>query len=231
MASSIATSTDSKTLEIRLPDRTYAYRVIQRNPDLVSRSPTHLIEARYNACSRSNVEPWFSMYKDIIRQNNISANCIINVDEKPLSSQQTPEKVLTTQETLIRPTVIEEERWANIFITLAISLSGRAFCTQMLIPQRNVPKECSSLKNAIIHVTANGSGWQTMESFEGYIKKDVLKQLIIERAVCTLSHIPILLLDGHSSRKNPSLFDWCTNNNIIGLSLPAHSSYQIQPLI
>ena len=46
----------------------------------------------------------------------------------------------------------------------------------------------------------------------------------------TIGSYRLLILDGHSSHATPEFDQYCTNNKIISLCMPAYTSHLLQPL-
>ena len=140
-------------------------------------------------------------------------------------------KVIVPSGSPVKPTKVEAQRRKNTTLTLAISLSGKSYSPQLICNTIKIPKEFMELKDNGVFVQGSYSGWQTIETFEKYLKESLLPELFLERKKLGVRSTPIIiLLDGASSRRNKELLSYASIKNVIIVTLPAHTSHLIQPL-
>lgn len=194
--------------------------------------PVTLEKARIDAETQANIEPWMKLYFQIIEENKIPPGLIVNIDETPLAfkSRQAPAGVVPVASTVVPP-VEAAPRIANATATLAVCLDGAPLPTQLIWPARKRPAELCHLPPSEIVVVANGSGYQTRQTFEDLFKNTYVPSLNQKRKRIAFSSVPILLLlDSHTSRCSAAFLTAALENNVIVLTLPAHTSRVLQPL-
>lgn len=74
------------------------------------------------------------------------------------------------------------------------------------------------------------SGWISTEILENHLIKTVIPHFLSQRQKTGASHRGLLLIDGHSSRINPKLWETFKNNDIDVMTFVSHSSHILQPL-
>ena len=113
-----------------------------------------------------------------------------------------------------------------------LKVTGESYRTQFLVPYQEIPKEYQTLtQSGDIYVDHCKKGYQTTQTFEVYLRNILLPQLFERRKSAHPSQQTIIfLVDGHTSRGNPSLLKYCDENNVIIICLPSHTSHRLQPL-
>ena len=223
---------DKKTDEKKVPSKAYAYHLLAKHSEIKAMKPQFMDKKRREAIYRELLEPWLEGWKNLLTVINPDLALVVNVDETPLFFEQPDGKVVVASDRFEKPALESPIRHQNCTVTLAIAMSGDSYRTQFLVPYQEIPKEYQTLANSgEVYVDHCKKGYQTTETFETYIKTILLPQLFERRKSAHPSQQTIILLvDGHTSRTNPSLLRYCDDNNVIIICLPSHTSHKLQPL-
>ncbi|GMG14216.1 unnamed protein product [Aspergillus oryzae] len=205
----------------------WAYNLVQRRDELKSR-----FSGRYNYQRAKCEDPkllreWFERVQITIMQHGIQPDDIYNFDETGFAMGLiSTVKVVTRAELAGRPFLLQpgNREW----VTSIECISSRGPLPPCLIFKGKVHiegwYEMGLPSDWRIEMSANG--WTTDE-----IGLRWLQQLFIPlTANRTVGRYRLLILDGHGSHLTPQFDDICSQNNIIPLCMPAHSSHLLQPL-
>lgn len=204
---------------------------MKRHPDLKLVVPVVLDDKRAAASVYENLQPWYSLYDNLVAIHEIPSSLIFNMDETSLNLNKPSFSKVVTLKGLPPPQKIIPPRMPNATLVLTTCRDGTHLETQLLWKSASVPEELLPLKAFQINPMPSSSGWQTRASYEKIMLERLLPSMIVKRALLLKTKTPILLLvDGHSSRISPKVLKYATENNIIILTLPAHSSHITQPL-
>ena len=130
---------------------------------------------------------------------------IINIDETSITPISPKAKVVVPTNSYVIPTKLIQQRRKNSTLTLAVSMSGKSYSSQLIWNSTKIPAELESLRQYNIYIQSNGCGWQTKETFMDYMCNSLIPELVNQRSVLHLSCPIIIISDGHVSRKNPDL--------------------------
>jgi hypothetical protein len=112
---------------------------------------------------------------------------------------------------------------------LTIAGDGTALSSHILWPSITLPAEFNTLPLSI-KVHPNSSGWMTAASFQSCMET-LADEIDRKRRRCKLTGSrALLIVDGHSSRRNPALWKIFDSHRIDLLLLPPHTSHLLQPL-
>ena len=191
--------------------------------------PQAIEKERIQAATIGNIGPWYHLYNSIVRNNGVKEELIVSIDETPLSFSPNKRMVAVEKGSPVKPTVEKLERYPNATLTIAVTMAGRPLPSQLIWPTAKIPPEFGLLSLENIKVYSNGSGWQTEETFYRYMVDEVFPQLFHIRSIIGDKNEKILIIvDGHSSRANIQLLEFCANNNVILMCIPSHVSHKIQ---
>lgn len=181
--------------------------------------------------TKKNIEPWLLLFKQTVDSLKIHPALLFNLDETPISLTEhyhySELKALDEP----KPTAMMSERMANITVVLTIPALGSALPTILLWPSKTLPQELTTLAAFDIVVIPNGTGWQTISSFENMMMTILLPAIIKKRETLgKSSEYALLLLDSHASRFTSTVWEFCMANKIAVLTIPSHTSHILQPL-
>ena len=215
-------------------NRTYAYKLLRLTPELKTEMPKFMDEQRIQNATRGICEPWFQMVDRLEFSQNIPERYNINIDETPFGGNvniSSPTKVFLSTDIAERPVLPCIPRHINFTVTLAVSLDGSDYPTQLIWKATTVPEEFQQLNPTKIRVYINDSGYQDTDTFLRYMTTDVLAPIMTMREACNDAKIPIVVfLDGHTSRYGAEFKSFCASHNILAIIYPSHTSHALQVL-
>ena len=211
--------------------RTWVYKFLGRHPEFKVTVPVIADPQRNLASCIDNLQPFFTLYTKLMQSGRYHESLIFNLDETPLCLHQSPKMKVITATNNPTPRLNIPPRMSNTTLTLCICLDGTALTPHLLWPTVKVPKDLTILRGRPINIHANGSGWQTVKSFEQMMLKDLLPAAINKRKLSGLTHSKILfILDSHISRMSLPVITYCQKHRITLLTIPAHTSHPVQPV-
>ncbi|KAH7816165.1 uncharacterized protein MONOS_13679 [Monocercomonoides exilis] len=119
----------------------------------------------------------------------------------------------------------------NATLVVAAAADGYPLKSVVLWPCHKLPKEMRVLLSAFIDVWDNNDGWMTESIFQRYAEEVLLTGIIERRKILMKTNERcLLLLDSHSSRAQPDIWQKFADNNIDVVTFIPHSSHITQPL-
>ena len=199
------------------------YSFIKRWPELKVIKPSGLECCRAKSLNSEVVERYYSELYDVLNEYGLlnSPEKIWNIDEKGISQQHVPPKVVCSKDQ--KPQAIVSPR-----LTTTIIGCGNACGTA--IPPFFVFKGSRMddvlLKNSSpgIDGVVSKSGWSNSIIFQKYLKEH------FHRHVGSRDGFALILYDGHKSHINPALIQWAKERQIVLFVLHRHTSHKTQPL-
>ena len=186
--------------------------------------------ARVDACTMTNLLPFYTYYGSLLTQHNFHETLIFNLDETNINFNQKFRSSSVTRIEDPRAICAQPDRISGLTLVFCMPAEGNPLPATLLWPHPTIPEEFKSFAAKGIRVSCTASAWQTRESFEEMMIKRYIPEMISRRNLLELNDKPILLiLDGHLSRLSIPFIECCCQNNIFVLVLPAHSSSVTQP--
>ena len=186
--------------------------------------------ARVDACTMTNLLPFYTYYGSLLTQHNFHETLIFNLDETNINFNQKFRSSRVTRIEDPRAICAQPDRISGLTLVFCMPAEGNPLPATLLWPHPTIPEEFKSFAAKGIRVTCTASAWQTRESFEEMMIKRYIPEMVARRNLLELNDKPILLiLDGHLSRLSIPFIECCCEHNIFVLVLPAHSSSITQP--
>jgi hypothetical protein len=134
-------------------------------------------------------------------------------------------KVVTSSDTVGRPTVVQPGNREWVTTIECINASG--WCLPPFVILSGKVHQASWYKDLPLDcaVAVSDNGWTTDE-----LGLEWVKHFNRHTETCTVGAWRLLILDGHRSHATPDFDQFCTDNKIITLCMPAHTSHLLQPL-
>jgi hypothetical protein len=134
-------------------------------------------------------------------------------------------KVVTSSDTVGRPTVVQPGNREWVTTIECINASG--WCLPPFVILSGKVHQASWYKDLPLDcaVAVSDNGWTTDE-----LGLERVKHFNRHTETCTVGAWRLLILDGHRSHATPDFDQFCTDNKIITLCMPAHTSHLLQPL-
>ena len=173
------------------------------------------------------IQEWFNCVQRTILQYGIDPDDIYNFDETGFAMGLTATaKVITRSEYYGRRSLLQPGNREWVTAIEAISASGWALPPCIIFKGKvfiegwfdNVPGDW------LFEVSPNG--WTSDEIGLQWLQKLFIPSTITR----TKGKYRLLILDGHGSHLTPKFDEICSQNDIIPICMPAHSSHLLQPL-
>ena len=228
MAQTLIDKRGSRTA-LRTIGKNWIYKFLDQHPQLDTR-----LARNYDAQRAKNEDPktiseWFQRVKQIREEYGILNQDTYNFDETgfAMGLAMSGSSKVVTQTAVGRATVIQpgDRKWVTVIE--CVNASGWALPAFVIL-------EGKTHIDYYYQQQGQPSDWTIAVSDNGWIT-DVLGYHFIQHfdkwtKNQTTGTYRLLILDGHSSHSTPELDQFCSENNIITLCMPAHSSHLLQPL-
>ena len=206
----------------------WASNFVQRRPELRTRFNRRIDYQRVLCEDPDAYRAWFTLVRNIIEKNGILDEDIYNFDETGfVMGQISSEMVVTTSDRRGRPRAAQQGNREWVTVIQGIGATGYALPPYIIVAGQNHLSSWyydSPLPHDwVIAVTKNG--WTTNERGVDWIQHFDRHTKSRTKGVYRL-----LILDGHESHHSTDFEEYCKENNIVTLCMPAHSSHKLQPL-
>lgn len=208
----------------------WAYKFVKRHPALCTRYNRRIAYQRAKQEDPKVINQWFATVREAIQEHGIHEDDIWNFDETGFAMGLcTTSKVITAVERCERPRRVIQGNREWVTIIECVSSKGISIPPWVILKggshQAAWYQEPAILKNGWT-LARSQNGWTTdeiglhwlKETFEPYSKQH------------STGAKRLLILDGHSSHQTAEFDDFCKENSIICLCMPAHTSHLLQPL-
>lgn len=203
---------------------------LNRHPLLASKFAVRMDRQRVYANNPVTIVDHFRKLGKIVRDEDIDADAITNVDEKGMIMGYSAKTKVITQRGKKNPFVKQHGAREMITLVEAVTASGYVFPTFMITKGKvHTYGSFGNLKeeDADTRFAKSPKGW-TDEELGYYWLTEVYEPN--SRKLITPGQKRLLILDGHVSHVNYKFCEYCQRHNIILYCLPAHSTHLLQPL-
>ena len=207
----------------------WVYNFIKRHDILKSRFSRRYNYQRAKCEDPKIIQEWFNSVQIIIMQHGIAYEDIYNFDETGYAmGLVATAKVVTRADLTGKPFLIQPGNREWVTSIECINASGWAL-PPCIIFKGKIHIEGWYQDEALPHdwrIEVSPNGWTTDE-----IGLRWLQNLFIPATNGrTAGDYRLLVLDGHGSHLTPQFDKVCSENNIIPICMPPHSSHLLQPL-
>ena len=199
---------------------------MDRWPELKTQRPRALALSRAKSTSQEVVDSYFDELDTILTKYNLKdkPHCIYNIDEKGLSPEHTPPKVVGDSDA--QPPSVISERDKTTTIIGAGNAVGTQISPYLVFAGQRMRQELLQGCTPGTSGDVSPTGWSSTEIFKAYLEKhfiNYVQGLSADQPI-------IVLYDGHKSHVSLGVIDWAKAHNIILFVLQAHTSHLLQPL-
>ncbi|KKA22215.1 hypothetical protein T310_3779 [Rasamsonia emersonii CBS 393.64] len=164
---------------------------------------------------------------EAVQKYGITKQDIYNFDETGFSMGMiSTAKVVTGSESRGRPKAIQPGNREWVTVIEAINAAGWALPPMIIFAGKNHQSNWYPDLPKGWAIGTSNNGWTTDELGMLWLRNVFDKHT----KACTAGKYRLLILDGHSSHISAEFDQFCTENMIIPLYLPPHSSHLLQPL-
>ena len=204
----------------------WLYNFLSRWPELKVKKPRSLEIARARSATRPAIDSYFTELGKIIDKYNLrdKPNYIFNIDEKGLSTEHKPPKIVTGS--LYKAQAITGGKSKTTTLIGGGNGVGQQIPPFFVFPGKRMQEGLLEGASAGVSGTMSESGWSNTEIFSQYMQEHLIKYLPARSE----NSYALVLYDGHKSHVSLPLIEWAKQNYIILFVLPPHCSHLLQPL-
>ncbi|KAH7831232.1 putative DDE superfamily endonuclease [Monocercomonoides exilis] len=211
--------------------KSYPYLFAKRNSELKASMPRNVDIQRLSVSNQQVLLPFYELLQNLHNSHHYSPSLIFNTDESSLRLSDSFKTLV------IHPTGVPAgfhttpTNMPNATLVVTAAADGYSLKSIVLWPCHKLPKEMRVLLSAFIDVWDNNDGWMTESIFQRYAEEVLLTGIIERRKIIMKTNERcLLLLDSHSSRAQPDIWQKFADNNIDVVTFIPHSSHITQPL-
>ncbi|KAH8623156.1 hypothetical protein IG631_22313 [Alternaria alternata] len=172
------------------------------------------------------ISAWFNLVEETRQAYGILDTDTYNFDETGfMMGVAATSKVVTSSDTVGRAATVQPGN--RDWVTTIECINASGWCLPPFVILSGKQHQASWYHNIPIDwvLAVSDNGWTTDELGVEWVKH-------FNRYTAPRTHgvYRLLILDGHSSHATPEFDQYCTENKIITLCMPAHTSHLLQPL-
>ena len=200
---------------------------VKRHSELSTRFSRRYNYERAKCEDPKIIQGWFDCVQRTILQYGIDPDDIYNFDETGFAMGLTATaKVVTRSEFYGRRSLLQPGNREWVTIIEAISASGWVLPPCIIFKGKVFVKSWFDGLPGDWCFEVSPNGWTSDEIGLRWLQKLFIPSTITR----TKGKYRLLILDGHGSHLTPKFDEICSQNNIIPICMPAHSSHLLQPL-
>jgi hypothetical protein len=203
-------------------------RFIDRHPELKTRFSQRYDYQRALCEDPKIIREWFRLVQNTIAKYGILLEDIYNFDETGFQMGIIgTAKVVTGSERILHPKIIQPGNTEWVTVVEGINAAGWTLPSMIIF--KGKLHQASWYQNDLPHnwrIETSENGW-TNDKLGLVWLKEIFNKHTQSR---TIGRYRLLILDGHGSHSGPEFDQFCTENSIIPLYMPPHSSHLLQPL-
>lgn len=220
---------DTPSFKNDFPSSFWVKNFEKRNQQISIRKPENVARAAANI-TEGHIRNFFEHVYCYLSENNLldileRPEAIVNLDESGFEYNPSLKRAYAARGSKNVVRVDNGRGKQATTVTFAFTASGEVLSPQIVFKNSfsrmgEAAYAASRSKTSIIF-SQTESGWQTMESFEAYLK------LLIDE----LAHIPkpiLIMYDNHPSHINMELFKYCADRNIHIITFPPNTTSILQ---
>lgn len=173
---------------------------------------------------KTTVDRFFQNLGKVYEEHGFTAVDVWNCDETGVTTVTKPPKVLAARGSRRVSSVTSDERGVLTTLIMACNAQG-SFMPPYFVFKRK--KQAPSLLNGAppgSKMAVSDSGWSTEESFLEWF------QGFISFTGASKTNKKLLICDNHFTHCNLKVWTLARDNGVVILTLPPHTSHQLQPL-
>jgi hypothetical protein len=210
----------------------YIYGFVERDSELKVKKARIIESDRAKFVTPTTIGNFFDKLEALNEEGKYSPSMIANFGETMI---QCPAKKLTVVGHAEAKSLFISQQSEMPHITLGVCVFADGTHAPHLIvyPLKKLPPEIDedflqTYPNTVF--CGHPSGWISSEILESYLTKSVIAHFQAQRQKSGASHRGLLLIDGHASRINHTLWQTFKENDVDVLTFVSHASHVLQPL-
>ena len=202
----------------------WLHNFLHRHTELSIRSPEPTSICRAVGFNQPSVKRFFDALKTELMKSTLDASRIYNMDETGLTVVHRPHKVVAKRGQKQIGKMVSGEKGQTVTAICACSASGNYVPPALIYKRKrmNTVLLQGSPAGTIGYTSENG--WTNNELFIKWLEH------FTKFVKPSKSEPIILILDGHGSHKTLSSIEFAREHGIVMISLPPHTTHELQPL-
>jgi hypothetical protein len=214
------------------PRATWVHDFIERNKErLKTKSPEVLQKERILACQKEKIIAWLDMLQEMFETNQYDDDLFIHMDETScqVKPHRNAQRVVSQHTTFIP--LLQQPPIYHLTALFIVTAAGTHLPTPLIFPKDYPEDILNKFDDDSFRIHQTQRGWMEMDLFETIIRGEVVDYINEKRRRAgDPNKRALILLDGHSSRRNLQLIKDLAAMGIDVVTLPAHTSHILQPL-
>jgi hypothetical protein len=205
----------------------FVYGFVRRHNELKVTNTVRTDQERLDGATPTNIGKYFDQLEELWKLHDFDQSVVANFDETMIQQAKEAWKVIVPRD-FPRPQVANLDGLPHITLGVCI-FANQTFAEPLVIyPQKTLPIEIDLEfleSNMRVSIAGQDSGWMTTELFAKYARKVLIPEFQKRLHLLPSGSHGLLLLDAHSSRYNPDLWEEFRNNPIDVLTFYSHTSH------
>lgn len=197
---------------------------MKRNKTLSLRKPEATSYGRAVGFNKPQVERFFKLLEECLTKYELRPERIYNMDETGLTVVQKPQRIVGKKGKKQVGALTSAEKGRNVTAACCVSAAGHYVPPFLIFPRKTMRDDLLDGSPPGTVGKAQENGWMNSEIFVSWLSH------FIKFVRPTTSDRVLLILDGHCSHKSIEALDLATENGVVVLCLPPHSTHRLQPL-
>jgi hypothetical protein len=226
MANYLLSQRGSQGLPLQV-GKNWVFNLVKRRDELRTRYSRRYNHERAKCEDSKIIREWFDCLHNKVMEYGIQPDDIYNFDETGFAMGLiATTKVITSREIYGRPKLLQPGNREWVTAIEAVSATGWSLPTYIIFKAKELQDAWFDDLPEGWRLDKSQNGWTTDEIGIKWLKN----QFVPETEKRRKGAYRLLVLDGHGSHLTPQFDEICTQNNIIPICMPAHSSHLLQPL-
>ncbi|XP_047132448.1 uncharacterized protein LOC124811178 [Hydra vulgaris] len=216
-----------------IPSRTWAYRYLNRYPDLKSKTSEHHSFGR-SSVNKESLLAWYRNFEKFIEDQELkhviqSPERIFNLDKTAFYLNSNKGKFIGRKHECLQQVCTTSEK-ENVTVAINFSAAGEMAPPMVILKRQKLSKNLQQCAPLGIIIQRSSSGWMKRETFLYYIKE--FKRYLIGKDLLNIkdnNQKVILLVDRNSSHLSYGASKYCENTEIVLYCLYPNATHAQQP--
>jgi hypothetical protein len=207
--------------------KNWVSNLVKRRTELQCRYSRRYNHERAKCEDRKVIYEWFKTLENTLATYGIQSEDIYNFDETGFAMGLcATTKVITSADRYGRTKLLQPGNREWVTVIESINASGWTLPPYIILKGQNIQEGWFDKLPNDWRLDVSQNGWTTDEIGLKWLTRIFIPAINLRRIGTHL----LLILDGHGSHLTPEFDRICTENKIVPLCMPAHSSHLLQPL-
>jgi hypothetical protein len=207
--------------------KNWVYNLVKRRDELRTQFSRRYNHERAKCEDIKIIREWFDSLSAKITEYGFLPEDIYNFDETGFAMGLiATTRVITSRDVYGRPKLLQPGNREWVTAIESISASGFTLPPYIIFKGKDLQEAWFDLLPEGWRIDISDNGWTTDQIGFKWLKNHFIPITVRRQQ----GAYRLLVLDGHGSHLTPEFDQLCTENNIIPICMPSHSSHLLQPL-